>query len=167
MKYSQKMGGMAALVEAAAYVLGMVFFLFVVDYPGAVQPAQKVALLVGNQVSMQIVTLLTYVGFGALLVVLALALHDRLQAGSPAIMQTATAFGLIWAGLLIASVLAASVGIIGWRRRRATYRFPELFVEPRLGGQHAAGLGAVIAFASADLPPASQRRQVAGYLRRT
>ena len=70
-------------------------------------------------------------------------------------------------GLLIASVLAASVGIIGWRRRRATYRFPELFVEPRLGGQHAAGLGAVIAFASADLPPASQRRQVAGYLRRT
>jgi len=70
-------------------------------------------------------------------------------------------------GLLIASILAASVGIIGWRRRHAIYRFPELPVEPRLGGQHAAGVGAIIAFASADLPPASQRRQVAGYLRRT
>ena len=70
-------------------------------------------------------------------------------------------------GLLIASVLAASVGLIGWRRRHAIYRFPELSVEPRLGGQHAAGVGAVIAFASPDLPPASQRRQEAGYLRRT
>jgi len=110
MKYSQKMGGIAALYEAAAYVVGMVFFLFVLDSLGAVQPAQKVALLVGNQVSMQIVILLTYVGFGALLVVLTLALHDRLQAGSPAIMQTATAFGLIWAGLLIASGMVYNTG---------------------------------------------------------
>ena len=103
MKYSQKMGGIAALYEAAAYVLGMVFFGFVVDSPGAVTPAQKMALLAGNQLSMQTMTLLTYVVFGAFLVVLVLALHDRLQAGSPAIMQTATAFGLIWAGLLIGS----------------------------------------------------------------
>ena len=103
MKYSQKMGGIAALYEAAVYVLGMVFFGLVVDSPGAVTPAQKMALLAGNQLSMETVTLLAYVVFGAFLVVLVLALHDRLQAGSPAIMQTATAFGLIWAGLLIGS----------------------------------------------------------------
>jgi hypothetical protein len=109
-KYSQKMGGIAALYEAAAYVLGLVFFLFAVDYPGAVQPAQKLALLVNNQLSMQIVTLLIYVAFGAFLVVLALALHSRLQAGSPAIMQTATAFGLIWAGLLIGSGMVFNTG---------------------------------------------------------
>ena len=53
-----------------------------------------------------------------------------------------------------------------WLRRRARYRFPEFDVEPRLGGAHAAGVGAVISFASANLPPASQRDQVPDYLRR-
>ena len=111
MKYSQKMGGIAALFEAAAYVLGMVFFGLVVDSFGAVEPAQKMALIVNNQLSMQTVTLLIYVVFGAILVVLVLALHDRLQAGSPAVMQTATAFGLIWAGLLIASGMVYIIGV--------------------------------------------------------
>ena len=34
---------------------------------------------------------------------MALALYDRLKASSPGLMQVATAFGLIWAGLIIAS----------------------------------------------------------------
>ncbi len=51
-------------------------------------------------------------------------------------------------------------------RRRIVYRFPEFEVEPRLGGAHAAGVGAVISFASATVPPASQRDQVPDYLRR-
>lgn len=49
---------------------------------------------------------------------------------------------------------------------RARYHFPVLEVEPRLGGNHAAGVGAVISFASAAVPPASQRDQVPEYLRR-
>jgi hypothetical protein len=63
-------------------------------------------------------------------------------------------------------VLAAAGALGWWLRRRARYRFPELDVEPRLGGAHAAGVGAVISFASAALPPASQRDQVPDYLRR-
>ena len=70
-------------------------------------------------------------------------------------------------GLLVASLLAAILALIGWRRWRAIYRFPEFAVEPRLGGDHAAGVGAVISFASADLRPAAQRNQVIEYLRRT
>lgn len=53
-----------------------------------------------------------------------------------------------------------------WRRISARYRFPDFEVEPRLGGAHAAGVGAVISFASAAVPPASQRDQVPDYLRR-
>ena len=53
-----------------------------------------------------------------------------------------------------------------WLRFRARYRFPEFDVEPRLGGAHAAGVGAVISFVSAAVPPASQRDQVPDYLRR-
>jgi hypothetical protein len=66
---------------------------------------------------------------------------------------------LLGAGLLISSFVA-------WMRSRVRYRFPDLEVEPRLGGQHAAGVGAVISFASAALPPASQKDQVPDYLRR-
>lgn len=110
MKYSQKLGGLAALYEAAAYVMGMVFFLVVMDSSAAVQPAQQLALLVENQLSMQAIILLTYVVFGVFLVLLALALHDRLRDGSPAIMQTATVFGLIWACLLIASGMVYNSG---------------------------------------------------------
>jgi hypothetical protein len=57
-------------------------------------------------------------------------------------------------------------GMNHWLRLRARYRFPEFDVEPRLGGAHAAGIGAVISFASAAVPPASQRDQVPDYLRR-
>ena len=64
-------------------------------------------------------------------------------------------------GLLLAGWLTAV-----WMRGRARYRFPDFEVEPRLGGAHAAGVGAVISFASAAIPPASQRDQVPDYLRR-
>jgi hypothetical protein len=53
-----------------------------------------------------------------------------------------------------------------WLKRRARHRFPEFEVEPRLGGAHAAGVGAVISFASAAVTPASQRDQMPDYLRR-
>jgi hypothetical protein len=62
--------------------------------------------------------------------------------------------------LLVAMVMSF------WLKKRACYRFPEFDVEARLGGAHAAGVGAVISFASAEVPPASQRDQVPDYLRR-
>jgi hypothetical protein len=111
MKDLQKMGGVAALYEAAAYVVGILFFVFLVDYSGVVDPIQKVALLVDKQAIMYILTLLIYVIFGVFLVVLALALYERLKAGSAAIMLVATAFGLIWAGLLIASGMVHNIGL--------------------------------------------------------
>ncbi|MEX1117051.1 MAG: hypothetical protein WEB53_17530 [Akkermansiaceae bacterium] len=69
------------------------------------------------------------------------------------------------AGVMLGGVLAV-FGINFWLRRRARYHFPDFEVEPRLGGAHAAGVGAVISFASASVPPASQRDQVPDYLRR-
>lgn len=107
----QKVGGLAALYQAAAYLVAIVFFLFIVDYPNVVDPVQKVTLLIDNHVSMSLMHLAIYVVFGLCLVVLALALYDRLKAGAPALMQVATALGLIWAGLLIASGMIFNVGL--------------------------------------------------------
>lgn len=69
------------------------------------------------------------------------------------------------ASILLGAFLTA-FGFNHWLRLRARYHFPEFEVEPRLGGAHAAGVGAVISFSSAALPPASQRDQVPDYLRR-
>lgn len=69
-------------------------------------------------------------------------------------------------GAVFGGILLIVLGFSYWLRRQARYRFPEFDVEPRLGGAHAAGVGAVISFASAAVPPASQRDQVPDYLRR-
>ena len=64
---------------------------------------------------------------------------------------------------LPAAALAGALLVVGaiWAglRLRARYRFPVLTVEPRLGGDHAAGAGAVISFASATTSLAAQRQQ--------
>jgi hypothetical protein len=111
MKNLQKMGGIAALYAAAAYVVGMVGFLLVVDVSSAVDPIQKVALMAENQIFLSILHLIVYVVWAVFLVVLSLALHDRLKADSPAMMQTATVFGLIWACIIIASGMIYNIGM--------------------------------------------------------
>ena len=112
MRKLQKIGGIAALVEAATFVVGFVL-LFTVLAPigaGNLDPVESVAFLADNQAVMYTFNLVIYVVFGAFLVVLALALNEHLKAGSPAMTQTATAFGLIWAGLVIASGMVANIG---------------------------------------------------------
>jgi len=107
----QKAGGLAALYLALAYLLAMPFFLLVVDYQSAVGPAAKVASLASNHGAMQVMYLITYVVFGIVLSILALALHERLKPAAPALMQTATAVALIWAVLLVASGLVFNAGM--------------------------------------------------------
>jgi hypothetical protein len=101
----QKMGGVAALIEAAAFVVGFGLFAIVLADLGSgnLNPGQTMAFLVDNLAITYIVHLIIYVVFGVFLVVLALALYERLKGSSPAMVQTATGFGLIWAALVLAS----------------------------------------------------------------
>lgn len=101
----QKMGGVSALIEAATFVVGLALFVtFLAPYEsGDLDPGQKVAFLVDNLAVMYAWNLIIYIVFAIFLVVLALALYERLKAGSSAMVQVATAFGLIWAALILAS----------------------------------------------------------------
>ena len=109
----QKMGGVAALIEAATFVVGIALaFTILAPYAtGDLDPGQTVAFLADNGAILYVWNLTIYVLFGVFLVVLVLALYERLKAGSPAMAQTASAFGLIWAGLVIASGMIFSIGL--------------------------------------------------------
>jgi hypothetical protein len=111
MKTLQKSGGIAALYMAAAHLIGIVIFLVILDYLSITDPAQKVALNVEKQTVIFSTNLLMYVFFGFALIVLSLALYDRMKSGVPALMQVATAIGIIWAGSLIASGMVANAGL--------------------------------------------------------
>jgi hypothetical protein len=107
----QKVGGFAALYLAAAYVAAMPFYLVFVKFSGAVDHVEKVALLVGNHASVMAMNLVSYVIFGIVLAILALALHQRLRDGAPTVTLAATAVGLLWAFALVASGMIFNAGM--------------------------------------------------------
>jgi hypothetical protein len=111
MKNLQKMGGIAALYSTAALLFAMVGYLLIVGTLDVVDPVEKVVQLVDNQAFLYILNLIAYVIWGLAMVVLTLALYERLKAGSPAIMQIATAIGLIWACIVIASGQVSNMGM--------------------------------------------------------
>lgn len=109
----QKAGGIAALLEALVYVVGFTVMATLLN-PGSPEtwgPAEKLSFVLERKSIFQAFTLFIYVFFGVALVVLTVALHERIKAKANSLMQIATPFGLIWAGLVIASGMVASVGL--------------------------------------------------------
>lgn len=108
-------GGVAALVQAATFVFGFAVYGTVVadaDYGNAaVDPSSHVAFLTENLTVIHAWYAVIYLVFGAALVVLAPALHDRIRSSAPTLARTGTAFGLIWAVLMFAVGMTAIVGI--------------------------------------------------------
>lgn len=90
---------------------------------------------------------------------------EKEEAASGAVLQAKEwghRYG-VSSGIMAGAVLIV-VGGLSIARRRARYRFPSFEVAPRLGGSHAAGIGAVISFGSTTQSPSSQRNEVPNYL---
>ena len=103
MKNLQKMGGIAALIGAATNLFALVTymtFLAPTGY-GSDDPGQVVAFLANNQAFIRVWYLIIYLVFGVSMIFPALALYERLKAGSPALAQAVITLGLIWAVLII------------------------------------------------------------------
>jgi len=111
MKNLQKMGGASALLMAAAYVVMMLIFVLVLNYQAITDPIQKMALLVSQSNMFFLTNILGYVFFGVFLVVLSLALYERLKDGSTGILQVGVILGIIWAGSLVASGMVMNAAI--------------------------------------------------------
>ncbi len=99
----RRLGGLSALILAAAYVVGCALNFTLLDTSSILDPVEKVSTLVGKQSLFSIWIFFIYVVFGVCLVFLARALDEQLRPAAPALARTATAFALIWAGLLIAA----------------------------------------------------------------
>ncbi|MGZ8801876.1 MAG: DUF4386 family protein [Mycobacterium sp.] len=102
---SQKIGGIAALSGAATNLSGAVVFVTLLAPKGLgstdSDPGKTVALLADNQGAMRAFYLIIFLAFGASLIFLSVALHERLKVGSAVLAQAATIFTLIWAVLVI------------------------------------------------------------------
>jgi hypothetical protein len=112
MKTLQKFGGFAALYEAAAYIVGMIGFLAVVDVSSVADSVGQVALMANNQAFLYIMHLIVYVVWGFFIVILSLALYERLKTNSPAMVQIATIFGLFWGCVIILSGMIQNIGML-------------------------------------------------------
>ena len=106
-------GAWAAWFEAFAYIVGFTFMLTVLqaglgEHATAAQRLTHILDIAGWYKAWNVVI---YVMFGAVLVVLVTVLHEKLAIGAPMLMKVASAFGLIWAGVVIASGMIANVGL--------------------------------------------------------
>ncbi len=104
-------GGIAAAIMAASYVFGFALFIGVIDGTGYTGPAGKIAFITDNQSILTVAMLVLYLIAGCALVALVIAMHRRAAAEIEGWMQIATAFGLIWAAIVIASGMISLAGM--------------------------------------------------------
>jgi len=107
----QKAGGIASLLMAASYLIGFWLYFSFLDSSGYSGPVQQLAFLVETQSIQHVGNLVIYVAAGLFLLVLVLALNERLKATSPSLIQLGTALGLIWVGVVLAAGMVLNVGM--------------------------------------------------------
>lgn len=107
----RRAGGFAALYVAAAYLAAIPYFVFLVDYPGATDPEDKVTLFVHHHTSMYVMHLVSFELVALALIVVTLGVYQHLHEHAPATIQVASVVGLIRAGLLLASVMVFDHGM--------------------------------------------------------
>ncbi len=106
----QKIGGIAAWAEALCYIIGFAIFLVLLDAPGNRGPSDNLIFLMQNKTLILLTMSIIYILASLILLVLVLALHERLKSETPARMQVATAIGVIWVGVVVASGMIFVVG---------------------------------------------------------
>jgi hypothetical protein len=107
----QKAGGIAALYIAVAYLAAIPYFVLLVNYPGVVDPIQQFLMLGDNYASMYWMHVFSFEFVALALIVVTLAIYQRLKEVAPSTARFATVVGLIRAGLLLASVMVFDYGM--------------------------------------------------------
>jgi hypothetical protein len=109
----QKIGGIASLIQALAYIIGFtaLVFLLTPENAASLNNSEKLRFILDNKVLFQTWILIIYVVFGVALIALTLALHERLVKYSIPTLKIATVLGYIWSGMVIASGMITNIGL--------------------------------------------------------
>ena len=109
----QKAGGFSAIIAAATYLFAIALAATVLapmtDLTLGFE--QYMTFLTANQTLIFIWHFSMYIISGISLVVLALALYERMKDGAPGLVKVATAFGFLWIALVFASGLITNLGM--------------------------------------------------------
>lgn len=103
MKNLQKVGGIAAILHSAAYLIGIGLYLSVMSPIIDATPEEYLLLLPGYKNILSVWILIAYLLAGFCLVPVSLAFYERLKTASPSLIQISTVLGFIWATLIIGS----------------------------------------------------------------
>lgn len=110
-----KFGGIAAIIAALTYIFGFVLMVSVLAPAGfggdATGPEQLVGFVVQNRTLMYVWFLTIYIINAVFLLILAVALFDRLKQAAPGLAQVSLAFGTLWATLVLGAGMVANVGL--------------------------------------------------------
>lgn len=104
MKSLQKVGGISALICAGTFILAMGLAATVLTpmTDSSMPFEQFIAFFLPHKSLVFAWHFLMYLVNGTFLALLTLALYQRLKAGTPALALAATAYGLLWTGLVFA-----------------------------------------------------------------
>src|SRR5512144_3178361 len=114
MKTLQKVGGIAALICAATYLLamGLAATLLTPMFDNALPYDQFIAFYLPHQSLVFVWHFSMYLVNGTFLTLLVLALYQQIKSGAPALSLSAACFGLFWTGLIFAS---GFISLYGWQ----------------------------------------------------
>lgn len=109
----QKIGGVAAIVEAVLYIIGIaVLVLFLSPETNEVtSDLERLRFALDNKILFQVWHVLIYVVFGLVLIPLAIVINENFRTTSLFGTQVAPVLGFIWAGLVISSGMITIVGM--------------------------------------------------------
>ena len=113
MKSLQKAGGISALIAVATYLFAMGLVVSVLQpmADSSLGFQEYMAFLIASKPLVFIWHFSMYFINGSCLVVLVLALYQRLKSGSPTLAKIASAFGFIWTAFVFLSGLITNYGI--------------------------------------------------------
>ncbi|MTI38940.1 DUF4386 family protein [Fulvivirga lutimaris] len=111
-KTLQKVGGVCAFLEGLIYIVAFIIYGAILVYPDAnASVNERLDFLTENHLIFSLLTFTSYILFGILLVVLVVAIYHRLKSYSLILSQLISAFGIIWAGLVIASGMIDNISL--------------------------------------------------------
>jgi len=107
----QRLGGLTGIYFAIAYIIMILFFVVIVDYPNITEQSEKIEMFINNKAGMSATYLFGYVIFGLLLAVFSMAVYDRLKAAYPNAAKFSAIYGIMWGCLLVGSGMLYIKGI--------------------------------------------------------